>query len=198
MRIILAAGPVVLATLVFNASASACDDDRYLCEPKPIVKPVEPAASAQPQNIAPKPARPERKTAARKTPPPPNDAEKAPPDPPRLQAKPAPLASWKAIDVPSAAVEPLDGRDAFAMGDVEVVSPDELNEIDMAALPAPDPVKIVPIRVVSPEPPAEPAPQRVDTARPEPLPVDTSLLERVLVTFGGAFGAASALRIFIG
>lgn len=94
---------------------------------------------------------------------------------------------------------------------VRVVSPEEFNEIDRAA---PPPLKrssafeqalhFASMQAVAAERPdmTQPAtdgmaPQEV-TNVPEQAPVETALLERVLLTFGSALGAASALRIFIG
>jgi hypothetical protein len=194
----LAAGPVVLAAFAFGASAQTCTDDRYACEPKPIAKSVEQRPAPQAQAAAVKYVKPENKAATRPSLQQSSYAEKAPPDPPRPQIKPVRNMSWQPIDVPSAHVQPIDGKEAFAMGDVEVVSADELNEIDLAALPAPEPVKIVPIRVVWPAPPETQSPQQAAVAQPEPSSADISLLERVLIACGGAFGAASALRMFVG
>lgn len=185
MRAIPAILVAVSVTAISATPVRACDNDRYPCEPK-ITKPAADTRAAQ------KPA--ERKTAIR------TSEEKAPPDNQRAPAKLKGASFWQPIDIPSQAVQPLEGKDAAKARDtVRVVSADEVNEIDLAALSVPDPVKIVPIRVMWPEapPPMRPATQVV-TAPPSPAPADTSLLERVMLTFGGAFGAASALRIFLG
>jgi hypothetical protein len=197
MRAIPAILVAVSVTAVSHDAARACDNDRYLCELK-IAKPV-PAADAR---VAPKPVsgavqagrKIAPRTAQRAS------EEKAPPDEPQPAAKFKSASFWQPIDIPSQTVQPLEPKDAAAetRASVRVVAAEELNEIDLAALSVPEPVKIVPIRVVWPEPPApRPAPQVV-TAPPPPAPADTSLLERVMATFGGAFGAASALRMFFG
>jgi hypothetical protein len=192
MRAIPAILAAVSVTAFCNASAYACDNDRYLCELK-ITKPA--AVAAHSRAVTPKQAAPRAasRTQARHA-----SEEKAPPDEPQSPAKFKSISFWQPIDIPSQAVQPLEGKDAApAREPVRVVSSNELNEIDLAALSAPGPVKIVPIRIVWPEVPVPPAPQVV-SAPPAPAPADTSLLERVMMTFGGAFGAASALRMFVG
>ncbi len=199
--------PVILVavsvTAISGMAARACDNDRYPCEPK-IAKPasIKPTLTAD-TRVAPKPissaAQAGRKIAPRsmqRT-----AEEKAPPDVVQAPPKIRNVAVWQPIDIPSQAVEPLDGNDdpAETRDPISIVSADELNEIDLAALSVPEPVKVVPIRVMWPEPPAPVRPvTQVVTAPPAPASADTSLLERVMVTFGGAFGAASALRMFVG
>ncbi len=196
-----AAGAIIAATVATNVAALACDNDRYLCEPK-IAAPAElkpaPVKSPAPQ----RPHKSAKNEAVRPAAAKLSYYEKAPPDAPRAARKIVPV--WNPIEQPSQTVLPPDSTDLSAdaaVPAVRVVSADELNDIDLAA-PAADrpivPVKVVAVRVVR-APAQETTGRAIATEAPPPAaPADTTLLERVLVTFGGAFGAASGMRLFFG
>jgi hypothetical protein len=143
-----------------------------------------------------------------------DDMEKAPPDAPRELEKappdntlPAGTLGWAPMETPDAAatapfealIDPSGRTDPSARitqperAEVRVVAPEELNDVDRSA---PPPVKVVPVRFEASSMPA--GPQQEVSATTPAAPANTALLERVLVTFGGAFGAASAMRLFLG
>lgn len=193
--------PVILVavsvTTLPHAAAGACDNDRYPCEPR-IVKLAPAADAAKPVSSA---ARTERKSASQANPVRQANEEKVPPDDVQaLPFRPKPVSFWQPIDIPSQAIQPSEIRNTTAepRDPVRVVSAEEINEVDLAAL-SQEPVRVTPVRVVWPEPPAPMYSVQQATSTPAaPAPADTSLLERVMLTFGGAFGAASALRMFLG
>lgn len=189
---------VAFMATVGSAGAQSCEDNRYMCEPKPLVKPIT-SASVTPAAPAPKIAQ-ARPATSYVAPVRSADLEKAPPDLPR-----APVVAkraqdiWAPIEIPSNAVQPAEGTDAKSVernsisDRVQVVSADEVNEIDLAVRPVMETlsIKVVPIRIANSDTDGS-------VVSRSPDPVDTSLLERIFVTFGGAFGAASAFRIFFG
>jgi hypothetical protein len=97
---------------------------------------------------------------------------------------------------------------------VRVYANDDVSELDMRAAgieevlalaggrpepeqPANAKITIAPVKVVQTFP-QDPLPQDATTAAPAQEPADASLLQRIFITFGSAFGAASAIRLFIG
>lgn len=83
---------------------------------------------------------------------------------------------------------PLD----FAAGNVRVVDPDELTEIDLANDPE---VMLAQARPIEPIQPAE---QVTAAAEPEPAAKgeeDDGILNRVLMTFAGALALAGAMKV---
>ncbi|HVX98599.1 MAG TPA: hypothetical protein VHA55_02260 [Pseudorhodoplanes sp.] len=193
------------------AAGSSCGDDRYACEPTVTAEASEPLA-LQPSRHQATPRKIRRaRSHARRAPrlagsrPRIVEMEKAPPEKPRELEKAPPenilpkaTLNWAPIDVPSNAVAPFEALDASAPpapspNDVRVVSADQVNEIDLAA-PS-QPVKVIPVRI---DAQTMPGTGEVMSADRPVAPADPALLERVLVTFGGAFGAASAMRLFLG
>ncbi len=180
LRMLVSACSIALALSVTGANAT-CNSSRDLCAAKPL---LDAKAAAK---------KPTVKTSAVKL----IELEKAPPDGPRAPVKQANV--WAPIDVPSQAVqlETVDARSTNGLsGNVRVVSADEVNEIDLAVPAVLDSIaiKVVPIRVATDN--GEGVTNA--TASQNQPPADTSLIERVFVTFGGAFGAASAFRVFFG
>lgn len=189
------------------AASPVCKDDRYACEPQIAAETVEPLAlqPATAQSI-PRKVRPVAERRARQArtarknlrhAPHSVELEKAPPDAPREMEKappenvlPAGTLSWAPLETPWKGAAPFDALDA-ARSNVRVVNADQVNEVDLAA--PQEPVKVVPVRVDT----AQLKIQQEVAAETPAAPVDTALLERVLITFGGAFGAASAMRLFL-
>jgi hypothetical protein len=179
-----------MAAAVTNAGATICDNSRDPCVPNPGSPfPV------QETNAVKKPAI--KKVHAKPSAPKSAELEKAPPDLPR-----APLVvvkraqSWMPIEIPSQKIQAESETPSTNGASVRVVSANEVNEIDLAASPQLEatPIKVVPIRVALN--PSSGVPE--EAASRQPAPADTTLLERVFLTFGGAFGAASAFRVFFG
>ncbi len=119
-----------------------------------------------------------------------------------IAALPPQALPWAPIGVPAHNIWPTatvssGGREEQgAIDSVRIVSAEEINEIDLAA--PTERVILAAVRPNAPDPSETTGSAEILSASPEPMTADTSLLERVLVTFGGAFGAASAMRIFIG
>jgi len=200
---------IAISATAFAASP-VCKDDRYACEPAEAPAAIEPLAlQPAPAQSIPRKVRPaaERHTRSARTAkrsakraPRIVDLEKAPPDKPRELEKappenvlPAGTMSWAPLETPWNSTSPFAVLNTVApRQNIRVVEAGELNEVDLAAPQVP--AKAGPVQL---EPAQVSATESVSAERPA-TPADTALLERVLVTFGGAFGAASAMRMFLG
>lgn len=224
IRAVLLCSAAILAISCGTAPAAGpCSDDRYACEPKaaadiPAQAPAAAASSGPTTSLnlagAP-PVKPATKTPhATKHVAKHQDEGKASFAKAARPARPG----WNILtgtptleQKPDVDVDVVDADDVTpldrAASDVRVVSPEEFNEIDQAAPPArPEPQRSGANEMNAPSASAAGlAPQtegvaarEVATEKEPEAPANTALLERVLVTFSGAFGAASAIRLFVG
>lgn len=199
--ILLGTASIVSAATLISAAAGACDDDRYLCEPR------APAATSAPdiqqalrgttQVRRATHAKAGRHRTAAKTP---SGETLLQPMPDRNVLDPGPNDAGHLAGVRAVAPVPFIHDNMFSLNraargiiTVRVVSPDEFNEVDRVA---PPPVQRSAAMLAIPETTGSTPPSV--SAEQNQVPADVSLLERVMMTFGGAFGAASALRMFIG
>jgi hypothetical protein len=200
--ILLGTASIVSAATLISAAAGACDDDRYLCEPRAPAATSAPdiqqalRGATQVRRIATHAKAGRHRTVAKA----PSGERSLQPMPDRNILDPGPDDAGHLAGVRAVAPVPFIHDNMFSLNraargviTVRVVSPDEFNEVDRAA---PPPVQRSVATLEIPETTGSTPPSV--SAEQNQAPADVSLLERVMITFGGAFGAASALRMFIG
>jgi hypothetical protein len=201
------AAAILAWSMLSVASALACDGDRFPCPMTPPHAEAQSKALGSPLSLRGftqpgKNARAKTQESA-----PAEDTVVATPRGPKARAARAAAAAAAAqpvINSPAAQTTGVAFFETPFTDTVRVYASDEMTDLDLlAADDAQKPVQLV--NAVEPAPRAvatvniRPAagPQSV-TASPAQEPADASLLQRIIITFGGAFGAASAIRLFVG